>query len=432
MEVESGGQTDVGRVRALNEDYWLQDADIGLYVVCDGMGGHACGDEASRLAAETIHSYLKHPERRALIQADPSGDSTIQAVTGLVRSSVEEACRVVHNRGLTEADHRGMGTTCTMMQMLDGKAVMAHVGDSRLYMVREGELHQLSDDHSFLAEAVRFGLITEEQAAKSEHSNVITRAVGPHATVLVDTLVFDVLPGDTFLLCSDGLHHYFSDEEELVGILSQDDTQEIADRLVSLSVERGGEDNITALIVRAPDEDSEQPRVSQVHADFAALRHIELFNELTMPELVRVCAAMKTRYVEPTQVVVAQGATTESLYVIVEGQLAVELGSEQVAELSSGDHFGEMALLTERPRSASVRTLTGCRLLELDRDNFYSLVQQDPIIGIKFLWKLAQTLSLRLDNVLHTTPLAHVDTLGAGLYPSPFEPRRSEPGPAKD
>ncbi|MCA9615343.1 MAG: serine/threonine-protein phosphatase, partial [Myxococcales bacterium] len=161
------GRTDVGRTRSHNEDFFLVDEALGLYVVCDGMGGHAAGEVASRTAAETIRSAL------AGVADDP-------AVAGpALRAAVERANQSVHELGKADRSKRGMGTTCTAMLARGGKAILAHVGDSRLYVARHGELHQLSNDHTFLAEAVRQGVLTPEQAKASDHGNIVTRAVGP-------------------------------------------------------------------------------------------------------------------------------------------------------------------------------------------------------------------------------------------------------------
>ncbi|MCA9633158.1 MAG: serine/threonine-protein phosphatase, partial [Myxococcales bacterium] len=291
------GRTDVGRTRSHNEDFFLVDEALGLYVVCDGMGGHAAGEVASRTAAETIRSAL------AGVADDP-------AVAGpALRAAVERANQSVHELGKADRSKRGMGTTCTAMLARGGKAILAHVGDSRLYVARHGELHQLSNDHTFLAEAVRQGVLTPEQAKASDHGNIVTRAVGPQERVLVDLLVFDVLPGDVLLLCSDGLHQYFEDAAELVGLLLHGPS--VAERLVALANDRGGSDNITALVLQAeasvPAVEEELVRATQVNADHSALRHVHLFSELDLAELTQVCAGLESLYVGPGEVILAQG-----------------------------------------------------------------------------------------------------------------------------
>jgi len=195
MHVSVAGMTDVGRARGHNEDFMLQDEELGLFVVCDGMGGHAAGDVASRTAAEAIRDYVQ--QRRTLLGAfDGSEQSTI-AVRNLLREAIEHASRAVFELASQEQGRHGMGTTCISMLTLGGKGVMGHVGDSRLYCHRDGVVYQLSEDHTYLNDAVKSGMMTLEQASESPYAHMITRGVGVQESVTVDTFVFDVLPGDT-------------------------------------------------------------------------------------------------------------------------------------------------------------------------------------------------------------------------------------------
>ena len=240
MEILAHGHTDVGRARKLNEDHYLVDAELGLYLVCDGMGGHAAGDVASRMAAETVRAYLH--ERRGVLEAVARGERPADEIASLLRHGIQSASAKIHALGEEDASRKGMGTTCTALVVRGGKGVMGHVGDSRLYMARGGQVYQLSEDHTFVQEAIRRGMLTPEQAAESPHKNVVTRAVGPSPSVLVDTLVFDVLPNDTLLLCSDGLHGYVHDPAELVAALRPDDLTRIGQWMIDTANDRGGAD----------------------------------------------------------------------------------------------------------------------------------------------------------------------------------------------
>jgi CRP-like cAMP-binding protein len=308
-----------------------------------------------------------------------------------------------------------------------GKAALGHVGDSRAYLMREGHLHQISDDHTFAAEAVRKGVLSPEEVAEIPEAAYLTRAVGPHPSVLVDTLVFDILPGDTILLCSDGLHGYFENDEEVKAMM-QEPAEQIAGTLIAFANERGGEDNITAVVLRASTDvvgGVDEKRATRVNANISALRHIDLFCELTMPELAHVTEVLRSADYDEGATILCQGDSSESLFVIVEGAASVERDGEAIATLGAGSHFGEMALLTHRPRIATVKAVKPCRLLVLEREAFYSVAQQDPVIGVKFLWKLAQTLSTRLDDSFVPTPRGDVGrpTVRYGMFPSPFSQR---------
>ena len=232
-----------------------------------------------------------------------------------------------------------------------------------------------------------------------------------------------MLPGDTLLLCSDGLTQYFDEGTALRDMLLGE-AEGMSQKLVAAANEQGGEDNITALVLRMDDKEEsiDAGRATQVQADFSALRHIHLLSELSLAELSRVCAQLESQLVRAGETILEQGDVGRGLYVIAQGQVTIERDGQPIATLPAGAHFGEMALLTSQPRNATVRAATDCRVLQLSRDGFYGVVQQDNVMGIKFLWRLAQTLSLRLDEA-YTTPQEREReraTLRFGLFPSPF------------
>jgi serine/threonine protein phosphatase PrpC/CRP-like cAMP-binding protein len=436
--IRSHGQTDVGRVRQHNEDAFLIDEDLQLYLVCDGMGGHAAGDLASRTAVETVRRYLL--ERRDLLEEVKAGRRPPTEAGALLRHGIQAASARIHEMGLAERKQRGMGTTATALLILGEKGVMGHVGDSRLYLLRSGMVYQLSEDHTFVREAVRKGVMTPEQAAESVHANVVTRAVGPQPNVLVDTLVFDILPGDTLMLCSDGLHNYVHGSGELRHYLDVVELPSAVQQLIQQANERGGSDNITTVILRVEAAQAEanhhQARAEQVTSELATLGHIVLFRDLDMKELVKVANAFEDRWYEPGEVVVEEGEQSETLFVIAEGSVSVMRRGKELSVLRAGAHFGEMALLSRRPRSATVRCRRRTRLLTLDRLRFYALLKQDPLLSSKFLWKFAQTLSMRLDEFYLAADRDKAkgsrarsrDTKGYGTFPSPFDRRRGQTG----
>ena len=431
VQTKAVGATDVGSVRQHNEDHFLIDAELGLYLVCDGMGGHAAGDVASKSAAETVRTYLS--QRSDVLRAVAEGKASPDEAASLLRHAIQAASAAIHAMGKSDKSKRGMGTTCVGMLVLGGKGIMGHVGDSRLYLCRAGQVYQLSEDHTFVQEAIRRGMLTPEQAENNPHQNLVTRAVGPNPSVLVDTLVFDVLPGDSLLLCSDGLHGYFKEHAEISATLRRpDELAPICQYFVDTANERGGGDNITALIVRAMATSEPQltARATRVTAELAALGHIVLFSELDMKELVKVNNSFEHRDYGPDEIVVHEGDVAESLFVIVGGAASVTRGGVQIALLRAGDHFGEMALLSRRPRSATVRTLKKCTMLSLERDAFYEIMRTNQVIASKFLWRLAQTLSLRLDDIYVLQDQVGGDTMidkrntkKYGIFPSPFDDR---------
>ncbi|MFT3927971.1 MAG: cyclic nucleotide-binding domain-containing protein [Myxococcales bacterium] len=418
MQVEAFGLTDVGKVREHNEDYLKIDPSIGLHIVCDGMGGHAAGEVASDTAANSIQRFLL--ERKSVLLEFDGSEKKGQEVANLLNQAVMFASKTVFDVAASDKGKHGMGTTCVVLLTLGDKGWMANVGDSRLYLARDKNLYQLSTDHNFMNEAVAQGLMSLDQAAQSPHANVLTRAVGAQPSVCADMLVFDILAGDTFLLCSDGLHEYTKDPLELCTVLSGDKLQAIPDALVKKALEGGGHDNISAIIVRAVGrEERQRERKTSITRGLDALGDIELFRDLTMAELVKVYNVLNTSEVAPGARIIQEGDKSEHLYVVVDGVVEVEREGSKIAALGPGTHFGEMALLNQRARSATVTALQRTKLLSLDRNDFQNLMAHEPAIATKFLWKFAQTLSLRLDDAyLARDVRTGRQTMGLGEYPS--------------
>ena len=242
------GLSDVGRKRQKNEDQYLIDPELGLYVVADGMGGHAGGDTASRLAVQTLVETLK--SQQEILEANSTQSEILEdnAVAKILSDALKSACHVVYRRGQVESTLQGMGTTATALLLHGDHAFIGHVGDSRAYLVRQNQIMQLSEDHSLVNEQVKAGLLTPEQARQSRYRNIITRSIGFEYDVDVDMMALKALPGDTFLLCSDGLTTLLADQE-IRNILIDNFLYEAPQLLVNLANHRGGDDNITVIVI---------------------------------------------------------------------------------------------------------------------------------------------------------------------------------------
>src|SRR5205823_2699404 len=205
MKALSAGLTDVGRKRNHNEDSFLVDEELQLYVVADGMGGHAGGGTASRIAVETIDRELR--KARDGKENPFAGGTSLQdsPLPEVIRSAVERACISIFHAAQEDARLAGMGTTVISLLIKDDHAYFAHVGDSRAYLVRGDLIQQISEDHSLVNEQIKAGMITPEEAKHSRYKNIITRSVGFEEEVQVDVMGVITEPGDVFVLCSDGL-----------------------------------------------------------------------------------------------------------------------------------------------------------------------------------------------------------------------------------
>lgn len=245
FKVDATGITDVGRVRASNQDSMLVDDALGLYIVADGMGGHAGGEIASRICIEQIQIEVKSRfpaliESSQKIHPDP-------ILMNALANAINHASAKIYEHSLEDPSLRGMGTTATVVKIVGDYAYCAHVGDSRFYLIRKGLIYQMSFDHSLVNEQVRAGILTPEEAEVHHLKNVITRSVGYQEEEDVDTLCTRLESGDFLLMCSDGLHGKLADAE--ISKITTDKGLQAARELLDLANERGGEDNITVLII---------------------------------------------------------------------------------------------------------------------------------------------------------------------------------------
>ena len=247
MTVNSFGATDIGKKRTTNEDAFLSDDALGLYVVADGMGGHAAGEVASQEAVETIHGMVKQGLRALPHLAGPLNNDRARAACRLIEGAVQAATYMVYALAELDREKSGMGTTISALLTLGEYAVTAQVGDSRIYQVRDGLVSQITEDHTLISWQIREGLITPEEARRSPHRNVITRAVGNRDYVEVDTGLLTLSSGDRFLLCSDGLHGYLREEE--ITAVAFLEVEAAVHRFIEIANQRGGKDNITAILV---------------------------------------------------------------------------------------------------------------------------------------------------------------------------------------
>lgn len=245
----SFGQSDVGRVRKHNEDAFLIDDSLGLFVVADGLGGHAAGEVASEEAVYNIRGWVRRerPKVESLL-ADPYDVEQQNVAEQILRGAIQAATYLIHSMAEFDETKAGMGTTTSVLMLLGRVAVVGQVGDSRIYLARDGQIAQITDDHTLIAAQIREGMLTPEEARYAPHRNVITRAVGSHEYVEVDTRVVETVPGDRFLLCTDGLHGYLESDDEAMAYL-QMQGDEAASRLIDLANNRGGRDNTTVIVV---------------------------------------------------------------------------------------------------------------------------------------------------------------------------------------
>jgi protein phosphatase len=248
MKLKVAAVTDPGKVRKNNEDNCWVDEELGLLIVADGMGGHAAGEVASQMAVDVIREQVAQGLKTGRIPAVGQKPIHLSQRAHLLTAALHVANEMIFAASERQPDKKGMGTTIVGVLVDEKSFAVAHVGDSRLYLYRGGNLRQITRDHSLVAEQVAKGLMTAEQAEKSESKNVLTRALGIGAEVEVDTDEYPLKPDDVLMLCSDGLCR-MADDPVIADVLAGlKDPSEMCHNLVRLAVDRGGKDNVTVVV----------------------------------------------------------------------------------------------------------------------------------------------------------------------------------------
>jgi len=232
----------------------VADPRLGLYVICDGMGGGNAGEIASALAVEAIHAHLAEAARRADLPLIGPSDATVSAPANRLASAIRAANDTIHRESWSRPDYAGMGSTVVAALLHEEVLAIAHVGDSRLHLVRNGTIQALTTDHSWVTEQILKGLMTEEEAEHSPRRNIVTRALGVESSVDVELTEVPVKTGDMLLLCSDGLTRDVRPDDILHILKGSEDLPTLSDRLIAMANEAGGNDNTTVVVVALRDE----------------------------------------------------------------------------------------------------------------------------------------------------------------------------------
>ncbi len=395
MQAQGLGSTDVGKKRSQNEDRFYVSNDLGLFVVSDGMGGHAAGEVAAETAIRSVVEKIEAARSELQSIAASLGDPA--RLGSIAQAAIEHACAEVYRLATSSSEYSGMGCTLTLLLVAGDRAAMAHVGDTRLYLHRSGQTYQMTMDHTFTAELVRTGYLQQNDVKGHMYSNVLTRCIGSQPAVQVDTLNFEITPGDRFLLCSDGLTEYIPDNNWLADCLSVSPSDEIPRNLIDFANQSGGHDNITAVLVEVGDTTAEasEPRRDSLY-DNDALGGLFLFHALPLAQLERVRSAVKVHLCAAGEVLVSEGEPNSTLWIVADGSVEVLKAGTAVSVLGPGGHVGSATLLCERAAGATLRAKEASRVLTLGGGDLLALAHSHPWLGLTLLERLGSALSARL------------------------------------
>ncbi|GAB4559752.1 MAG: hypothetical protein Tsb0020_05830 [Haliangiales bacterium] len=392
--VVAGAATDVGKVREHNEDSHLIDTHAQIFVVADGMGGHAAGEVASSMAVQIAREAWTAPAMSLACRAytergDP--DSCRRLIHAL-RQGVVNAHIDIIDEARRDEDKAGMGTTFTGFMIAGGDAIFAHAGDSRAYLVRDDIAMQLSEDHTLIARLHASGV---DPAVAESHSvrwkGVLTNALGIADGTRIATFIIALYSGDKILLCSDGVTEYVGDSEIAQVLVSAPSPTRAAQRLVDMAVERGGADNATAVVIKVVEAGETRIPPEQRERDDAAIRRCALFNGLSPQERLRALRITTRRELKETKPLAPVALGTRVAYVVLEGEVEI---MDEVA--GPGAIIYPEALIegTDMPdRANTARALSKVRLLTIRRDDFSELTEEESDLGVKLYAMVAKLMA---------------------------------------
>lgn len=382
--VIAAAATDVGKVREHNEDNLLMDADNGIFIVCDGMGGHAAGEVASACAINTVRQEWTNPGMEMMVRAYAErGDAgSRRRLLQAIRRGVMSAHEEITEQAQADAGKAGMGTTFTGFMIAGGDAIFAHAGDSRAYLVRDQITIQLSEDHTLLARLQATGMTPNSQRKNSKRwKGVLTNALGIGEATRVATFIVPLYSGDKLILCSDGITEYVNENELGHVLINSPSPARAAQRLVDMALDRGGGDNATCLVIKVVEADETRRPPEQRERDEKALDNCDLFTSLTPQERLRALRITTTRELKAGKNILPIALSARVAYVVLDGEVKTPAGAR-----GPGSVIYPEALLEDSPlpeRADLAKAICDTRLLTIRQDDFFELTEEDLDLGVK-------------------------------------------------
>lgn len=382
--IEAQAFSTQGIRNAQNGDAFVADLDAGVFGVCDGVSGQ----NSPSLASTTAVKVMAETARR-----DAGANASVGELCSVMDKAFTEANQQILKVGGEAGQSQRPATTATAVLIRGSWAAVAHVGDSRAYLIRDGAVKVLTEDHSHGADMVRRKLWTAEQAKKSPNANALTRALGVQQSLRTDLLQVELSPGDILLMTSDGIHDAMGDAALNDFILQAGDGLD-PEKLVEAALAAKGRDDATAVVVKYSGSAVKEEVTAKQKID--VLSKVRLFQYLSFPELNKVMNLAKKLEVPKGSVVIQEGAQGTDMYVVLAGSLEVVKGGSILKTRGPGEMVGEMAVIDGSPRFASVRAADRCVLLRIMRDPLFTLMQQEPSLAVKLLWAICGIQNERL------------------------------------
>lgn len=392
MQLAAEGRSDIGRTRPYHKEIFFIDPAQRFYVIASGVGGRERGRIAAEVAAE-----LARDGCRALLAEDRSEEDPLaerlRVVDGL-RSIFNDASERIYARRKDDAMAQGISAALTVFVVRNTLGIIAHVGHNRLYLARGGRVFQITEDHTLVQEFLSRGSMAPSQIQSFPHRHVVSRAIGSKPAVAVDLSVIDLRAGDRYVLCTDGLSDVV-DAGEIKDVVERLSPGDAAARLVDIANARSGKANVTALVVR-----NRGPRLDggavATEQKVSLLKGIFLFEYLTFQEAMRVLTVVREVTFRDGEEIFAEGDSGDELFVVVEGDVEISERGVAMTRVSAGGHFGELGLVSDGVRSATVTSLGLSVHLVIQREDFDHLIRSDHGLAVKLLWGFLQNATGRL------------------------------------
>jgi serine/threonine protein phosphatase PrpC len=438
MMFRAFGRSHQGKVREANEDNLMlvipDEGGHGLFAVCDGVGGARAGEVASGMAVESFkRQFLEAHVRFA--EYTPERDTELRGpLSSLIGDMIKTASGEIYERGRTDVEARGMSTTAVVLVATGHGAFLGHVGDSRGYLVRGGQIFRLTEDHTFANYMIRSRALDPASLAGHPFASFLSRTVGSHPHVDVDVTFIEVEPHDRFILCSDGLHRYTTGQELKQFSDGAGNPKDLVERLVALANERGGEDNVTVVVVEA-EGGVETMRSRALQDEIGLLKGMRFFDQLTDQEIMRLMRIMYSVRHHAGDTIIHEGTEGQELFIVAEGTVDISLRKRHLKTVSPGGHFGELALIDNEVRAATVTAQTDVRLLTIKQADFIAAIREDHALASKLLWNFLVDVAVNVRTLTRefvSSSSRVVEIADATLVDfepilNPGEPTRGEP-----
>ncbi len=380
-----------------NEDHYYLNEDLGLHIVCDGRGEVGRGAVASHMTTDFISQVMIANKKIFNDYKVKPSPELKNSITELIERSVTKISTQIQNTIKQDPARRHMGTTLSLVLVLNNSVFLAHVGNSRIYLERSGKIHVLTDDHISPKKKkplVDSNLSLETANETDNEQNNLTRILGSSHDLKVDLLFFEIMSHDNIVLVTDGVSDVINNDKFLE-IIQKSDQLNLAKELVKHSIEKKTTENATVVAI------SFEKTIKKVEAitpkdKYTALEKIPLFSQLDYKELSKLINLMTSKTILKGENIVIEGESGHELFVILNGNANVFIKNNKVASLKDGDYFGELSLLDSEPRSATVKAVDNLEILILAQKDFYFILTNEAHISVKILWNFSQTLAARL------------------------------------